>query len=150
MVRTLMADTVEQRIASLHQLSTQQLRQLWTDVFKSDAHPRLRKNLLVPVLAFRIQEQAAGNLRAGFHKRLTGLTADAKFHSASGPKPGTRLVREWRGKTHIVTVGENGYDYQGRRFDSLSEIARQITATRWSGPLFFGLREKQPKQGVSR
>jgi hypothetical protein len=146
----LMADGVEQRIASLHQLSTQQLRQLWMDVFESDVYPRLRKNLLVPVIAFRIQEQAGGSLRAELRKRVSDLAADAGIGSATTPKPGTRLVREWRGKTHVVTVAENGYDYQGRRFESLSEIARQITATRWSGPLFFGLREKRQRQRTSR
>jgi hypothetical protein len=150
MVRAFMADTVEQRIASLHQLSTQQLRQLWMDAFESQVCPRLRKSLLVPVLAFRIQEQAAGSLRPQLRKRTSALIEDARIHSASTPKPETRLVREWRGKTHVVTVAENGYDYQGRHFDSLSKIARQITATRWSGPLFFGLREKPQRQRNSR
>ena len=55
---------------------------------------------------------------------------------------GTRLCREWRGAEHVVTVLQDGFDYQGRRYESLSAVARAITGTRWNGPLFFGLRSK--------
>jgi hypothetical protein len=64
-------------------------------------------------------------------------------------KSGTRLIRSWQGKTHTVTVEESGYQYEGRRYRSLSEIARQITGTQWSGPLFFGLKSRGPKKGVT-
>ena len=61
-----------------------------------------------------------------------------------GIKPGTRLIRQWDGETHHVTVCEQGFEYKSERYRSLSEIARLITGTRWSGPLFFGLKQ-QPK-----
>jgi hypothetical protein len=147
-----MSDPVEERIASLHQLSTVELRRLWMEAFKTDTCPPLRKNLLIPVLAFRLQEQAFGTLPPDLRKRLRELTKNSSGSTISAPavKPGTRLVREWRGKSHVVTITEGGYDYQGCRFQSLSEIARQITGTRWSGPLFFGLRDIQSKVTSAR
>lgn len=147
-----MSDPVEERIASLPQLNTVELRRLWMEAFKTDTCPPLRKNLLIPVLAFRLQEQAFGTLPPELRKRLRELTKNSSGSTISAPavKPGTRLMREWRGKSHVVTVTEGGYDYQGCRFQSLSEIARQITGTRWSGPLFFGLRNIQPKVSNGR
>jgi hypothetical protein len=147
-----MSDPVEERIASLHQLSTAELRRLWMEAFKTDTCPPLRKNLLIPVLAFRLQEQAFGTLPPDLRKRLRELTKNSSGSTISAPavKPGTRLMREWRGKSHVVTITEGGYDYQGCRFQSLSEIARQITGTRWSGPLFFGLRDIQSKVTSAR
>jgi hypothetical protein len=61
-------------------------------------------------------------------------------------KPGTQLIRSWQGKTHTVTVQESGYQYESRRYRSLSEIARHITGTQWSGPLFFGLKPRRSKK----
>jgi hypothetical protein len=147
-----MSDPVEERIASLHQLSTVELRRVWMEAFKTDTCPPLRKNLLIPVLAFRLQEQAFGTLPLDLRKRLRELTKNSSGSTISAPavKPGTRLVREWRGKSHVVTVAEDGYDFQGCRFQSLSEIARQITGSRWSGPLFFGLRDIQYKVSNGR
>ena len=63
--------------------------------------------------------------------------------TAPSIKPGTRLVREWGNKVHVVEVDERGYIYAGSRYESLSQIARLITGTRWSGPLFFGLKKQQ-------
>src|SRR6266567_1054164 len=65
-------------------------------------------------------------------------------------KAGTRLLREWQGRKHIVTAAQTGYEYQGTRYGSLSEIARHITGTRWSGPLFFGLKAAGPKRNGAR
>lgn len=63
-------------------------------------------------------------------------------------KPGTRLIREWQGKTFEVTVMDRGYAYRGNRYESLSEIAREITGARWSGPRFFGLKKTAIKDGL--
>ena len=86
-------------------------------------------------------------IEAWTEARLAHL-ADSKGNDGQPPRPaplrlspGTRLVREWRGAVHRVTVGEDGFDYRGTRYSSLSRIAREITGTRWSGPLFFGLRK---------
>jgi hypothetical protein len=73
----------------------------------------------------------------------------AEISAAPAIKPGTRLIRQWQDKTHVVTVKEQGYEYQGSLYQSLSEIARLITGTRWSGPLFFGLKSSPAKISAS-
>jgi hypothetical protein len=69
--------------------------------------------------------------------------SDAAVSSIPSIKPGTRLVRQWGDQVHLVNVENNGYEYHGARYQSLSEIARLITGTHWSGPLFFGIRNEQ-------
>jgi DUF2924 family protein len=104
-------------------------------------------------LAYRIQERAQGALRAATRRHFKKLAE--QFQEGAAPpafntaplKPGTRLIREWRGETHEVSVVEDGFTYRGSRYQSLSEIARLITGTRWSGPLFFGLKSPQAKKG---
>jgi hypothetical protein len=104
------------------------------------------------MLAYKLQEQAYGGLKPQVKRRLRELAvrfaADprqdvAKLATPARIKPGTRLIREWQGESHHVTVSERGFEYQGRVYASLSEIARHITGTRWSGPLFFGLRHSE-------
>ena len=89
--------------------------------------------------------------------RTSGLPPDAGPRDRRRPKltatrlkPGTRLVREWRGEIHQVTVLDDGLEYRGSHYDSLSEIARSITGTRWSGPLFFGLRRARNRSDEVR
>ena len=104
---------------------------------------------MIPILAHRIQEQTFGSLPAGARGRLRHLSRaferDSESTVASPPqiRPGTRLVRQWRDQVHLVNVEANGYEYHGARYRSLSEIARLITGTRWSGPLFFGIKNEQ-------
>ncbi len=109
-------------------------------------------------VAYRIQEQANGGLSPETGRRLTTIAAalerdptytplsELRITSELRIKPGTRLIRRWKGEMHRVTVLDHGLDYRGRHYRSLSEIAREITGTRWSGPLFFGLR----KNGISK
>jgi hypothetical protein len=73
----------------------------------------------------------------------------AEISAAPGFKPGTRLIRQWQDQTHVVTVREDGYEYQGSHYQSLSHVARLITGTRWSGPLFFGLKSGPAKTPAS-
>ena len=107
---------------------------------------------MIPILGYRIQEEAFGSLRPDSLKRLRQLArtfeADPKSGMASTPriKPGTRLVRQWQGQVHVVQVEEKGYEYKGARYQSLSEIARLITGTRWSGPAFFGITGRQARK----
>ena len=104
------------------------------------------------VLAYRLQEVAFGGLKPATRRRLQqiakALAADPRASIVDSPsiKPGTRLVREWKGRPHTVTVVEDGFQYSGKRYSSLSEIARLITGTRWSGPLFFGLKTSRSKE----
>jgi hypothetical protein len=93
-----------------------------------------------------MQEEAYGGLSPATRRRLAELARkfetnpNAELSGAPRIKPGTRLIRDWRGQSNRVTVLEKGYEYAGKRYSSLSQIARLITGTRWSGPLFFGLR----------
>jgi len=111
---------------------------------------------LIRILAYRIQEQAFGSLGANSRSRLRQLARtfeadpDAMVPSVPVIKPGTRLVRQWQDQVHTVTVEEKGYEYKGCRYQSLSEIARLITGTRWSGPLFFGLKTQQIEKPKNR
>jgi hypothetical protein len=128
------------------------LRSEWERLFGRAAPEHLRKDLLVRIVAYRMQEVTFGGLKSGTRKRLRqiakALASDPRALVTDSPtiKPGTRLVREWNGKPNVVTVLEKGFEYQGRRYGSLSQIARLITGTRWSGPLFFGLKGNH-KQG---
>lgn len=115
--------------------------------------PGLEKTAL---RAYRIQENAFGGLSTMTRRRLKQIAISLEngndnLKGGQRPiKPGTRLIREWQGKTHTVSVLETGFEFQGSRYRSLSEIARLITGARWSGPLFFGLRPGPAKvQGAS-
>ena len=102
---------------------------------------------MVPFLAYRIQENAYGGLKPATRFKLRRIARELEKSGASPElriqrkiKPGTCLLRHWRGEEHEVLVTDSGYEYRGASFSSLSPIARQITGTRWSGPAFFGLR----------
>lgn len=145
-----MTDTVLKQIAELPSLPYGRLKEMWKEYFGVEP-PAYRRGFLIRGLAHRIQELAYGGLSDAHQARLDALVEEAEAER-SGKKPrkkapkgeqmitGTRLIREWKGVDHEVTVIEGGFEYQGRRYRSLSAIARAITGTRWNGPLFFGLR----------
>jgi hypothetical protein len=140
-------------LGSLQRLEKPALRAQWLEAFGRPAPARLRRDLLVRILAYRIQELAFGGLSPATRKRLQQLArtfeSDPRAALPDVPviKPGTRLIRKWRDQVHQVTVVEKGYEYHGKRYRSLSQIARSITGTRWSGPLFFGLRTGRARGG---
>lgn len=143
---------VKDRLALLPKMGRAELLALWSELYKQPPPPQLRRGLLIKFLAYRIQEQAYGGLSPATRKRLRELAhkferdPNAEIAGAPRIKPGTRLIRDWGGKTYHVTVLDNGYEYAGQRYSSLSEIARLITGTRWSGPLFFGLKNNPGKE----
>src|SRR3546814_9513656 len=120
-----------------------------SDVCSSDlrvAPPkRVGRDLLLLAVAWKIQEQAYGGLGSPTRRRLAELAkalerdGDVGRTRVARLRPGARLVREWRGETHTVIVHDDGFEWQGRRWRSLSLIARLITGVQWSGPRFFGL-----------
>jgi hypothetical protein len=134
------------QLESLSNLTLTQLRDRWSERFKSPPPPAARQHYLICALAHQIQEHANGGLAPSAQRRLAKLVAEttANESRAQPPranlKPGSRLLREWQGTTHEVLVVDGGFAYRAKTYKSLSEIARKITGTRWSGPLFFGLR----------
>jgi hypothetical protein len=145
-----MADTVLVQLTALKSAPIGALKQKWRDLFETEPPPYNRR-FLEDRLAYRIQELAYGGLKPDTIKRLRELAQDVGA-SASGrgrklgkakPVAGTRLIREWQGVEHCVTVRDDDYEYQGRPFQSLSALARAITGTRWNGWVFFGLKNRQ-------
>ena len=138
-------DAAEQ-LTSLSRLKNGELRALWLEGFGQPLPARIRRGLLLRALAYRIQERAQGALSRATRSHL-GRLAEATRNGATPSlldtpriKLGTRLIRQWQGETHEVTVIDAGFAYRGKHYLSLSEIARLITGTRWSGPTFFGLK----------
>jgi hypothetical protein len=140
---------VSERLKTLPAMSKPALSRLWEELFNKPVPQRIRKELMVRILAYRIQEQAFGGLNPKTRRRLDQIACalskgqNTAITDIARLKPGTRLIRSWQGKTHAVTIEESGYQYQGRQYRSLSEIARHITGTQWSGPLFFGLKSRK-------
>jgi Protein of unknown function (DUF2924) len=116
---------------------------------QSPPSSRLRRSLLFRILSYRLQEQAFGGISLASHRRLLEMakklkaSPDDPLSHGRSVKPGTRLIRQWNNRTHVVTVMKGLYEYGGSPYKSLSEIARLITGTQWSGPLFFGLKDKK-------
>jgi hypothetical protein len=138
-------DAVAARLRKVEAASLPDLRAEWERLTGRAPPPGLRSNLLRLALAYRIQEEAYGGLDRETRRRLREIAAaaDRGERRPAGPaplRPGTALTREWQGRTHAVNVLAQGFEYQGKAYKSLSEIARVITGTRWSGPKFFGLR----------
>jgi hypothetical protein len=137
------------RVAALKTLPIPQLKQQWRDLFESEPPPYNRR-FLEHRLAYRIQELAYGGLKPATLKRLRELAEDLdggnplnrRRHHQDRPMAGTRLIREWQGVEHCVTVRQNDIEYQGRPFTSLSAVARAITGTQWNGWTFFGLKNR--------
>lgn len=143
--------SLEQRLAELPKMDRRSLESLWRELFGNSPSRALRRETLIPILAYRLQEKAYGGLKASVAKRLRAILAEDRSTSGSPPfrpKVGTRIVREWQGKLHEVTVLAEGYEYADRTYRSLSEIARAITGTRWSGPAFFGTRNRRRKEAA--
>jgi hypothetical protein len=139
-------DPIVERLSSLPDLSRGDLRQLWRQLFPTWPPRRMQKSLMLRVISYRLQEQASGELSTDTRRRLQDLAQQIESKPNTSPttapavKPGTRLIRQWKERTHIVTVADKSYEYQGTQYASLSQIARVITGISWSGPLFFGLK----------
>jgi len=135
-------------LSRLPSLDLGELRELWCQLYKTDTAPRLSRELLVRAIAYRMQEVASGGPRLELQRQLRqiGLELQQTGRLRTRPqlKSGTRLLREWRGRNHEVLVLDDGFSWQGTHYRSLSAIARQITGTAWSGPVFFGLRSNRP------
>ena len=137
----------------LRELNPEELREQWQTLFGTDPPPKLRSSLMVQAIAYRLQERALGGLKPATVRLLERIADDAAARRQVATAPtkirvgtGTVLIREWRGTKHQVTVLKDGFQYRAKRFHSLSEIARTITGSRWSGPLFFGLKSSRKEE----
>jgi hypothetical protein len=130
----------------LPSLDRAELLDLWKKRFGRPASPGLRRELMLPILAFRIQENTHGGLKPEITTKLHELVVPrdpCARKNVARYKSGTKLVREWKGKVHEVVVSAEGFEHQGKGYKSLSPIACHITGTRWSGPAFFGTKGKR-------
>jgi len=142
-----MPDGILAQISALKSAPAAALKARWRELFGNEPPPYNRR-FLESRLAYRLQELAHGGLSADAHRRLKAAAGDlpAKGSKASkkpaGDRPisGTRLIRDWKGVEHQVTVRDADFEYQGRPYRSLSAVARTITGTRWNGLVFFGLK----------
>lgn len=135
------------RLKAFCDLTPNELRGEWRRLYRGQP-PRLSRDLLVRSIAYRSQELARGGLSKATRRKLLALTkvmqSNGSLEPDDGPnlRPGARLVRQWRGRTHTVQVTEDGFEYDGKPYSSLSKIAHVITGAHWSGPRFFGLNRK--------
>lgn len=135
------------RVAALRTATTPELKQQWRELFAAEP-PAFNRPYLQSRLAYRVQELAYGGLKSEAVRRLEALgeqldggnIALRRIRADERPIAGTRLVREYHGTEHSVTVLLDGFEWQGRPYRSLSAIARAITGTRWNGWTFFGLK----------
>jgi DUF2924 family protein len=128
----------------LEGLSLDELRGEWRRFYRTEP-PRVSRDLLLRGIAYRRQELKHGNLGKATRRKLKTLAKMFRTTGRVGPDPdlalkaGARLVREWHGRTHTVTVTEDGFEYAGTSYSSLTKVAKKITSAHWSGPRFFGL-----------
>jgi len=145
-----MTNTVLARLAALKTLPIPTLKLQWRELFDTEPPPYNRR-FLEHRLSYRIQELAYGGLKRETIKRLQAIAENIdggdptqrRRPAKDRPVAGTRLIREYQGIEHCVTVRNDDYEYQGRPYQSLSAIARAITGTRWNGWSFFGLKSRR-------
>jgi hypothetical protein len=139
-------EQIPAQITALAGLCIKDLKARWRALYDTEPPPRISRELLMRAIAHRLQEREFGGLDPTTRRQLERIADNPSDHAkrssqARKAAPGTLLVREWHGKAHQVAVLADGVSFRGTRYGSLSEVARLITGTRWSGPLFFGLRK---------
>ncbi len=139
----------EPSVAELEGLSNADLCKRFERLYRCPPPSRMRREMLVLATAYRMQEKGRADTKS---KRRLARLADELGQTGNIPtarrrpvKPGTRLVREWQGESHSITVLDEGFLYRNQQYRSLSEVARTITGTRWSGPAFFGLKDRSKR-----
>jgi hypothetical protein len=145
-------DPIPARLAALKTATTPELKAQWRELFDSEPPP-FNRRYLESRLAYRIQELAYGGLKPETIRRLERLGEEldggdrkkSRMRADTMPIAGTRLIREWQGVEHVVTVTTDCFEWQGRPYKSLSVIARAITGTRWNGWVFFGLKNRRAR-----
>lgn len=134
---------------NITKLSTAELRQKWAEFWGIQPHRYIRREMLEKSLAFKMRQMSGEGLNSEQQARLDRLVLAYKKNpncfdeTHVSLKPGTRLVRMWKGKKYIVLTLMNGFEFNDQKYTSLSEIATHITGTRWNGWVFFGLKKNK-------
>src|SRR5229473_4831228 len=148
------AQSVGAKLKALGSMDHAALRAEWRRLYRVEPPKRVARELLVLGVGWKIQEQAFGGLRGTTRRMLAELSktlerdGDVTRSRVTRLKPGAKLIREWHGKTHTVVVLEDGFEWRGKPWRSLSVVARTITRKHRSGPRFFGLNTRTTKAGV--
>jgi hypothetical protein len=145
--------TVLAQLAALKGAPADALKARWRELFDGEP-PAYNRRFLESRLAYRIQELAYGGLTPETLERLKALAKQQAANEGPArkdrpvfrPVAGTRLIREWEGVEHCVTVRTDDFEYMGRPYKSLSSVAREITGTKWNGWVFFGLKHSQVRK----
>lgn len=145
---------LEQKLAQLPRMKPAQLRAMWRECWRKPA-PDLSPDLLRRGIAWKLQARVYGDLPTRVKRELERAADRLRKGESVLPRrpklsPGTRLVREWRGTTYQVLVLESGFEFDGRHFRSLTQVAEAITGTHWPGPSFFGLRDRSPTKKATK
>jgi len=146
---------IAEALERLSALTIFELRGEWRRLHRAPSPMRLWRDLLMRGITYKLQERPLGGLSKSIIRKLERLNLDSQASDAQKPAPpialkaGTRLVREWRGVTHTVLVHAGGFEWNGRRYRSLTIVAREITGGHWSGPRFFGLRKRAGRSVAS-
>ena len=135
---------IEAEIGGLFDRSTQELGLVWRKLHRTEPALGMSRDLLIRSLAYELQQRALGSPNRALLRRLQTLAGASEksalsFEPGGVLKAGTTLVRQWRGRTHTILVHEDGFEYEGERYRSLTVIAERITGAHWSGPRFFGV-----------
>jgi hypothetical protein len=138
---------LDREIAGLVDRPTQELRRAWLTLYYTGPPLGLSRDLVIRGLADKLQQRAYGGPSRALQRRLQTLAGELErsarsFDPGMALKTGASLVRQWRGHTHTVLVREDGFEYEGQRYRSLTVIAAQITGAHWSGPRFFGVSKR--------
>ncbi len=154
-----MRNGVLKQITEIQTLSYPALQERWRALYGTEP-PTYNRGLLIKRLTYRVQELACGGLsefaRTGLRRHIDGERLDTEAAEVARmerrqrkngmPVAGTRLVREWQGRRYEVTVVQGGFEFEGRRYRSLTAVTKAITGTHWNGPAFFGLRKPERKR----
>ena len=142
------AGDLEPTIRELADLPRPDLTERWRQLYRAEAPKGISRPLLIRAVAYGMQVKRYGGLKPAVRRQLRKLADDGSAQAAANLKsetvePGMRLIREWNGSSHVVEVIDGGFVWNGKRYSSLSAVARAITGARWSGPRFFGLESDQ-------
>jgi hypothetical protein len=151
-VSDVQSERLAKELKDLEAQTDDELKDRWRSLYGTKPPQKIHRSLLIAAVAHRMQEKALGALKSSVRRHLMqAVNNPATCRPSTGhlclrPRAGTVLVRDWGGVTHQAQVLQDGILFRSKRFKSLSEVARVITGSRWSGPLFFGLKSAAKEQ----